>query len=159
MHQEPPDKLVRLERHGLVAAGPLDPVVLVTERYAGRGGGDEAAVGDRDAMGVAGQIGQHLLRPGERPLAIDEPLGPMQRREIGLERGLGGEVGVVAEELQAAGVVDAGELRFFSSLERLHDPAALRRYLDPARQVNRRYRGRQGTLPVEGLSRREPGKR
>jgi hypothetical protein len=29
----------------------------------------------------------------------------MQRREIGLERGLAGEVGVVAEELQAAGVV------------------------------------------------------
>jgi hypothetical protein len=28
----------------------------------------------------------------------------MQRREIGLERGLAGEVGVVAEELQAAGI-------------------------------------------------------
>jgi hypothetical protein len=26
-------------------------------------------------VGVAGQIGQHVLRPGERPLAIDEPLG------------------------------------------------------------------------------------
>ena len=32
--QEPPDELVRLERHGLVAAGSLDPVVLVAERYA-----------------------------------------------------------------------------------------------------------------------------
>ena len=31
---------------------------------------------------------------------------------------------------------DAGELRFFSSLERLHDPVAFRRHLDPARQVN-----------------------
>ena len=68
MHQEPPDELVRLERHGLVAAGSLDPVVVVAERYAGRVGGDEAAVGDRDAVGVAGQIGQHLLRPGERRL-------------------------------------------------------------------------------------------
>jgi hypothetical protein len=29
----------------------------------------------------------------------------MQRREIGLERGLIGEVGVIAEELQAAGIV------------------------------------------------------
>ena len=28
----------------------------------------------------------------------------MQRREIGLERGLVGEVGLIAEELQAAGV-------------------------------------------------------
>src|SRR5664279_922447 len=69
--QEPPDELVRLERHGLVAAGSLDPVVFVAERYAGRVVGDEAAVGDRDPVGVAGQIGQHLLRPGERPLAID----------------------------------------------------------------------------------------
>lgn len=31
---------------------------------------------------------------------------------------------------------EAGELRFFSSLERLHDPGAFRHYLDPARQVN-----------------------
>src|SRR6202795_1100822 len=47
MHQEPPDELVRLECHGLVAAGSLDPVVLVAERYASRGGGDEAAVPGR----------------------------------------------------------------------------------------------------------------
>jgi hypothetical protein len=71
MHQDPPNELVRLEPHGLLAAGSLDPVVLVAERYAGRVGGDEAAVGDRDTVGVAGQIGQHLLRPGERPLAAD----------------------------------------------------------------------------------------
>ena len=38
------------------------------------------------------------------------------------------------EGLQRA--FDAGELRFFSSLERLYDPVAFRRYLDPARQVN-----------------------
>lgn len=56
-------------------------------------------------MRVTAEVGQHLLRPGERPLAIDEPLGAMQRCEIGVERGLAGEVGVVAEELQAAGVV------------------------------------------------------
>ena len=86
----PTRKLARLQRHSLVAAGPLDPVVLVPERDAGRVGGDEAAVGDRDPVRVARQIGQHLLGPGERPLAIDEPLGPMQRREIGLERGLAG---------------------------------------------------------------------
>ena len=38
------------------------------------------------------------------------------------------------EGLQKA--FDAGELRFFSSLERLHDPVAFRSYLDPARRVN-----------------------
>ena len=72
--EEAADELARLQRHGHVAAGPLDPVVLVPERDAGLVGGDEPAVGDRDPVGVAGQIGQHLLRPGERPLAIDEPL-------------------------------------------------------------------------------------
>ena len=100
VHEEAADKLVRLERYDLVAAGPLDPVVLVPERDAGRVGGDEPAVGDRDPMRVAGQIGQHLLGAGERPLAVDEPRGPMQWREIGLERGLVGEVGMIAEELQ-----------------------------------------------------------
>src|SRR5258707_10743206 len=64
MHQEPPDELVRLERHGLVAAGSLDPVVLVAERDAGRIGGDEAAVGGGAAGGVTGKICQHPLRPG-----------------------------------------------------------------------------------------------
>jgi hypothetical protein len=62
-----------------------------------------ASIPQSPAVRVARQIG-HLLGPGERPLAIDEPLGPMQRREMGLERGLVGEVGMIAEELQAAGV-------------------------------------------------------
>src|SRR5258705_741311 len=75
--EEPADELGRRERHGLVAAGPLDPVVLVAERDAGGVGADEPGVGDRDPVGVAGQIGQHLLGPGKRPLAVDEPLGPM----------------------------------------------------------------------------------
>jgi len=42
--------------------------------------------------------------PKRLGVKIGFTLCPMQRREIGLERGLAGEVGVVAEELQAAGV-------------------------------------------------------
>jgi hypothetical protein len=80
VHEEAADKLARLERYGLVAAGR-----------------------------VAGQIGRHLLGAGERPLAVDGPLGPMQWCEIGLERGLVGEVGMIAEELQATGVVRGEE--------------------------------------------------
>src|SRR5271167_948736 len=41
--EEPADELAWLERHGLVAAGPLDPVVFVAKRNAGRVGGDEAS--------------------------------------------------------------------------------------------------------------------
>src|SRR5271157_1157011 len=74
--QKPADELAWLERHGLVAAGPLDPVVFVAKRNAGRVGGDKPAVGDGDPVGVARQIGQHLLGPGKRSLAIDEPLSP-----------------------------------------------------------------------------------
>src|SRR5450759_256572 len=104
MHQEPPDELVRLKRHGLVAAGSLDPVVLVAERYAGRVGGDEAAVGDRDPGGCSG-TDRPAPAPARRTAACyRRTTWSMQRREIGLERGLTGEVGVVAEELQAAGV-------------------------------------------------------
>ena len=73
------------ERHRLVAAGPFDPVILPLEGDAGLVGCDQAAVGDGDAMGVARQIGEHGLRPAERPLGIDDPLGLAQRREEGGE--------------------------------------------------------------------------
>jgi hypothetical protein len=57
--QKPADELAWLERHGLVAAGPLDPVVFVAKRNAGRVGG-----GDGDPVGVARQIG-HLSQDQE----------------------------------------------------------------------------------------------
>ena len=58
-----------LQRHGLVAAGAFDPVVLPLEGDAGLVGGDQPAVGDGDAMGVARQIGEHGLGSAERLLA------------------------------------------------------------------------------------------
>ena len=36
--------------------------------------GDQAAVGDGNAVGVARQIGEHGLGPAERPLCVDDPL-------------------------------------------------------------------------------------
>ena len=69
--------------------------------------GDQAAVGDGDAVGIARQIGEHRLGPAERTLGIDDPFGSAQRRQRGGE-GLGvGETGELAEELQAAGSVAA----------------------------------------------------
>ena len=43
----------RLERHGRVASGPLDPVVLDFESDAVGIGRNQTAVGDSDAVGVA----------------------------------------------------------------------------------------------------------
>ena len=50
MEEEAADELGRVERHGLVPAGPLDPVVLDLERDAALVGADQAPVGDRDAV-------------------------------------------------------------------------------------------------------------
>ena len=48
--------------------------------------GDEAAVGDGDAMGVTRHIAQHLLGATERLLGLDDPIGVAQGRQIGGER-------------------------------------------------------------------------
>src|SRR5262249_27990301 len=63
VHQEPANELVGIERHRRVAAGSLDPVVLVAEGHAILVGRDQAAVGDRDTLGIARQVSQYLLWP------------------------------------------------------------------------------------------------
>ena len=57
--QEPADELACLKRHGLEAARPLDPVVLVFEGDAGVVRGDQAPVRDGNPVRVARQVGQH----------------------------------------------------------------------------------------------------
>src|SRR5512132_3565359 len=65
MHEEAADELGRRERHGFVALGTFDPVVLALEGDALFVACDQAAVGDGDAVGVAREIAQHLLWPAE----------------------------------------------------------------------------------------------
>ena len=71
VHEEPANELAWLECHGLVSVRPLDAVVLVFERNAARVGGDQTAVGDGDAVGVAGEVGQHLLWPCKWALGVN----------------------------------------------------------------------------------------
>jgi hypothetical protein len=61
-------------------------------------------------VGVARQVGEHGLRPAERLLGIDHPLGLAQRREEGGEGSRLGERGVVAEEREASSLVSSEEL-------------------------------------------------
>jgi hypothetical protein len=68
MHEEPANELAGLERHGLVSIGTVDPVIFVFEGHTRRIGGDQAAVGNSDTVGVAGQVGQDLVGTGERTL-------------------------------------------------------------------------------------------
>jgi hypothetical protein len=61
------------ERHPLVTIAALDPVILPSEGDAVLIEGDQAAVGDGDAVGIARQIGQHRLGAAEWTLGIDDP--------------------------------------------------------------------------------------
>src|SRR5262245_24403724 len=102
VHEEPANELAGLERHGFVPVRAFEAVVLVFERDAARVGRDQAAVGDGDAMGVAGQVGQHLLGPCERTLGIDAPVRRPQWAEVALEGCWVGEMLIITEELEAA---------------------------------------------------------
>src|SRR5215468_10833317 len=102
VHEEPPNELAWLQGHGFVPVRAFEPVILVFERDTVRVGGDQAAVGDGDAMGVAGKVGQHLLWPGEGTLGIDEPVRLPQWAEVGLEGCCVGEMLVITEELEVA---------------------------------------------------------
>jgi hypothetical protein len=53
--------------------------------------GEEPAVGDRDAMGVATEIRENLLWAAERALGIDDPLGLAQGVQMPAECGRLGE--------------------------------------------------------------------
>jgi len=105
VHQEAPGELVRSERHRLPAAGSVDAVVLPAERDPVGVGGDQPAVGDGNAMGIAREIAQDLFWPRERLLGVDHPLSPAQRRQEALEGSLVGERGMVAEEGEAGTVI------------------------------------------------------
>ena len=65
----PTRQLVRVKPHRLPTVRTVDASVLPAERDAGVVGRDEAAVRDRDPVGVPRQIAQHLLRSGEWRLA------------------------------------------------------------------------------------------
>lgn len=84
VQEEAPDELVGVERHGLRPA--VMPIILPTERDPIVGHADQSGIGDRDAMGVATEIGQHLLRPAEGRLGIDDPFEAADLGKLAVER-------------------------------------------------------------------------
>src|SRR5207249_9668405 len=108
--QKAPNELGGWQRHGLVAVRALDPVILPREGDAGLVGGDQPAIGDGDAVGVARQISEHGLRPTERLLGVDHPFGLAERREESSEGSRLGERGMITEEREASSLVGSEEL-------------------------------------------------
>ena len=71
--------------------------------------GDEPGIGDGDAMGVTREVGENGLGSGEGSLGVDDPLGPARSREDGVEGALVGEQSEIAEEREAASLVQGGD--------------------------------------------------
>jgi hypothetical protein len=65
------------KRHHAMPATVL--VVFPPERNLGIGDVQDAMVGDRHAMRIAGQVMQNVLWSSERPLGIDNPFIAKQR--------------------------------------------------------------------------------
>src|SRR5215469_6165228 len=82
VEQKAPDELVGAERHCAVPRRPIAAVILVAEGHTALVESNETAVGDRHAMGVAGEIGKHCLWAGERRLGVDEPVFFVERRQM-----------------------------------------------------------------------------
>ena len=77
----------------VVLPGEADPAVVEA---------DQAAVGDGDAMGVAAEIAENLLRSGEGRLGVDHPVDGSQGIEAG-SKGAGlGQAGESAGEAKFA---------------------------------------------------------
>ena len=104
MQQEAADKLNAAERHHLHPLLPLGAIIFVTEGDAVLVDGDQAAVADGDAVGVAAQIGQDRIRSGEGSLGVDMPFDLAHRRQMAFERRRVFEPGQIAEELQFVGL-------------------------------------------------------
>ena len=98
VQQEPADELVRCQGHGAVPFGTVTAVVLEAERHPARIERDQPAVGDRDPVRVARQIGKHRLRPRKWRFGVDHPRLVAHERDAVPERPRVGKPGLPAEE-------------------------------------------------------------
>ena len=74
------DEFLRGKGHRFLLA--VVPIVLVSEADLTGFDVQQAIVGDRDAMGVAADVIQHLFGSGEGSLGIDHPLCLFQRLQV-----------------------------------------------------------------------------
>src|SRR5919106_494220 len=162
VEQEAPDELAGYEGHGAVSLLPVATVVLVSERHAVLVEGDQPAVRDGDAVGVAGEIGEHRLRSGEGRLGVDEPVRLPERREL---RGEGlwiAQAGEFAEERQPAVRVGGFELLQHQPAKELREHAhrqkEARLARDPFRTIERESAARHDHVDMRMVGHgRAPG--
>jgi hypothetical protein len=85
VEEEAPEEFVDIEVHDLhpIAVGVVPPA----KPDAAVGQGEEAVVGEGDAVGIAAEVGEYVLGPGEGRFAVDDPRRLAERGE---PRGEGG---------------------------------------------------------------------
>ena len=108
VEQEAAHELADVETHDLAPMAVL-AIVLPAETDMGRVEIEQTAVGDRDAMRIAREIGQDLQRTGEGLFGIDHPFALAQRREVSSPRVGVFELAEIGEELQFVGGVHGFE--------------------------------------------------
>src|SRR6516165_10985071 len=119
MAEEAADELICCERHDFVARSAVATIILVTEGDAVLVERNQSPIGDGNTVGVARQIGKNCLGSAERALRVNIPFSPAQRREIARESFAFGEMGILVEELQLAGLMRCEELRKHQPAEQL----------------------------------------
>jgi len=105
MEQEAADELIGREHHDLLTIGPVAAIVFVAEGDAAFVETDEATIRDRHPVGVARQICEHGLRPGEGRLGIDHPALLPDGSKVALECPAVGKVRHRPEEGELSGIV------------------------------------------------------
>jgi hypothetical protein len=98
VEKESSKKLYGVESHGAVAMA--SSVVLVSEAHLAVAGGDEPLVGDRDSMGVAGEVLEDPFGTTEGRLGIDNPVLVLEGVEQGIPCVRVGEVAALPVELE-----------------------------------------------------------
>lgn len=81
VQQEPPDELGGGERHCLGGPRGLGTIVLVGEPHLAVLDVEQPIIRDRDAVRVAADVGEHLVRTREGALGIDDPVGALRGRQ------------------------------------------------------------------------------
>ena len=74
------------------------PIIAPAEAHLSICESKQPTVGDGDAVGIAAEIGEHLLGSAEGSLGVDNPVNLAQGRKMPGESGRIGEVREIAKE-------------------------------------------------------------
>ena len=110
VEEKAPDELTDGECHGPLPVRPMPTIILVAKGHARFIKGDEPAVRDGNAVGVAREIGKFRRWTSERRLGVEDPILFSKWRDIAQERTPLVQRGSVAEELYPVGKMKLDQL-------------------------------------------------